>query len=650
VKAPEIDIEQYVRALHKVDNAVECMMSAGPYAGSLGHAPNAGNDSPACPPAGFFSELFETNDGKELFACRKEVVGEGASVVALLRSEEYDAAEIKQRLEDQVKIARAHGLSFYFVCCLWLLECGLDFRLLGLERKESNLSRFLNRILGLQLKQQQYVSQYFYAVFDQVVKDAKLSGEYDLGIKTYSGREVKFASSPRVFCYGGVANPTDMVYLYHVKQDMGIDSKEAKRIYLEAAEKDGVDSTDTSDDWNRRGANRFVLKTGFYIDDRPFLKKTPKVFLIVSQGTSSLRDKALVVRPNLGKKLEPLFTLETKISQGIYRLQSESEIEEALKIWDTEFAMADISHDSIYQTSCPGRHKESWILTGHVVPHLMSILSLLDQRRSTEDAHERKNMPRVVRVETVHECDDGSVGSLAAPLDLASSSSRNIKHAKAVKTGSKDGTSVVGQADVGATVAKELSSNGIYRGTIQKYKDDGMYDSEPGGTFFVRFTNGKKLKMGADRVLEAKTLFQTEYRKLVAVGISEEAASSVSDCLTSRSGRGSNSMLEPVLSLIEDEDVDLLDYEQKYELVHKGEVPSCIVGLEMPRNEFGISTEVGISFVPAWHRVLQGLACKKMEMNVESSREVYNLLQTESETLNGLLGSSQRNKKRKWIP
>jgi len=99
-------------------------------------------------------------------------------------------------------------------------------------------------------------------------------------------------------------------------------------------------------------------------------------------------------------------------------------------------------------------------------------------------------------------------------------------------------------------------------------------------------------------------------------------------------------MLEPVLSLIEDEYVDLLDYDQNYELVHK-EVPSCIVGLEMPRNEFGISTEVGNSFVPARHRVLQGLACKKMEMNIEST--------TESETLDCLLESSQRDKKRKWI-
>jgi hypothetical protein len=36
------------------------------------------------------------------------------------------------------------------------------------------------------------ITDLFYAFFEGVVKDAKRSGKYDLGIKNYSGREVTF--------------------------------------------------------------------------------------------------------------------------------------------------------------------------------------------------------------------------------------------------------------------------------------------------------------------------------------------------------------------------------------------------------------------------------------------------------------------------
>ncbi len=42
------------------------------------------------------------------------------------------------------------------------------------------MSKFLNRLLGMKIKQQQQMMEFFSNIFDVVVKDAKRDGSFDL--------------------------------------------------------------------------------------------------------------------------------------------------------------------------------------------------------------------------------------------------------------------------------------------------------------------------------------------------------------------------------------------------------------------------------------------------------------------------------------
>lgn len=199
-----------------------------------------------------------------------------------------------------------------------------------------------------------------------MVKNAKVAGEFDLGIKTLSGQEVKLIGEPRMFRFGGLNAPDEVVFLYKVKCDTGIHSTTALQIYQDAKNEEKNTPKETHNNWTKRG-RRFQLSTGFYIDARDFLEKTPKVFLIVKRR-DFLNEKALVVRPNVGKKLQDEWTLMKKIESGALRMCAEDKITRAIELWDREYNMADMPSDSKYQFSCVGRHRESIVLTGHVVP------------------------------------------------------------------------------------------------------------------------------------------------------------------------------------------------------------------------------------------------------------------------------------------
>jgi hypothetical protein len=54
----------------------------------------------------------------------------------------------------------------------------------------------------------------------------------------------------------------------------------------------------------------------------------------------------------------------------------------------------------------------------------------------------------------------------------------------------------------GIEVAWEFDGYGILRGFIQKSEDDSIY--EEGGTFVLKFTNGKRLQMGETKAKEAR--------------------------------------------------------------------------------------------------------------------------------------------------
>ena len=68
---------------------------------------------------------------------------------------------------------------------------------LSVEKESLNISRFLNRLLGLPVNLQNKVFSYFTDTLEEVVKRAKRAGRWDSGIMDFgaSGEQVKVVES-----------------------------------------------------------------------------------------------------------------------------------------------------------------------------------------------------------------------------------------------------------------------------------------------------------------------------------------------------------------------------------------------------------------------------------------------------------------------
>ena len=83
---------------------------------------------------------------------------------------------------------------------------------------------------------------------------------------------------------------------------------------------------------------------------------------------------------------------------------------------------------------------------------------------------------------------------------------------------------VVGdEDDIGKGVARELvnkTSKVRFRGAITKYRDnDKNTHLDPTGSYFVKFSDGRKLEMDAEQVNHARRKFEKEVNRLVSVGM-----------------------------------------------------------------------------------------------------------------------------------
>ena len=163
-----------------------------------------------------------------------------------------------------------------------------------------------------------------------------------------------------------MAAPDERVLLYRVITDTGIEPKKAKELYEDAIR----DSRDVPDDPNIEEGfigkgRRYAVKTGFYIDDRKNFKKTAKVFLIIQLGDG---EHVLSIRPNIGRKTVKSRDIFDQIhgtglkAKSLKLCKTQASVEKALRIWETEFNMADIPETEDYQFSCRGRHQETTVL------------------------------------------------------------------------------------------------------------------------------------------------------------------------------------------------------------------------------------------------------------------------------------------------
>ncbi|XP_068449004.1 si:ch73-63e15.2 isoform X2 [Clinocottus analis] len=144
--------------------------------------------------------------------------------------------------------------------------------------KDCSITKFLNRILGLEVHKQNYLFQYFTDNFDYLIEKDKKEGKYDMGILDLApGNDEIYEEKQETFMT--VGNPQDgQVVLYKISVDRGMPWEEAYNRSLKLSSPD----------------------EGFYLSLK--LRGNHPCVLLAEQG----RGKNLIVyKPNIGKQTHP---------------------------------------------------------------------------------------------------------------------------------------------------------------------------------------------------------------------------------------------------------------------------------------------------------------------------------------------------------
>ncbi|XP_061154164.1 si:ch73-63e15.2 isoform X3 [Syngnathus typhle] len=173
--------------------------------------------------------------------------------------------------------------------------------------KDCSVTKFLNRILGLEVHKQNHLFQYFTENFDYLIEKDKKEGKYDMGILDLApGNDEIYEEKQEIFMT--VGNPQDgQVVLYQISVDRGMPWDEASNRFLSLT---GADE-------------------GFYMSRKP--RGNQPCVLLAEQGRGK---NFIVYKPNIGKQTHPE-SLENL--QQRYRKVTP---EEAKDCWESRFSFS----------------------------------------------------------------------------------------------------------------------------------------------------------------------------------------------------------------------------------------------------------------------------------------------------------------------
>mmetsp|Transcript_18695 Transcript_18695/g.40471 ORF Transcript_18695/g.40471 Transcript_18695/m.40471 type:complete len:1753 (+) Transcript_18695:126-5384(+) len=545
---------------------------------------------------------------------RVEAIKEGKSVAKYYESLENGTASketIKPKIDEEVRAAKEVGLNFNVLCFVWLFDVGVtqQSESAGIRRVPMGVPKFLNRCLGMNLPRQKLMTDHFLKHLEKEISLAKRAGEYDQGIKTISGHSV-LIEKPRSFCFRGLEAKDERVLLYKVVVDRGMDSETALKFYEEAKAFDNEAGN------SQATTNRRDVASGFYIDRRQdMFKEVPRMFLIMNQGRTS--GKCVTVRPNEGKKTYSKEWVWDKLFNGVCRLSRCTDVRQAMETWNREFKLADRPSSERYQRYCYGRHDESYVWSGSIVPILNKILVSANPSGLTL-AENDFTMPSIVRVEPSSKAQQPQAetanGSPQDGEDTTNTSS----------TTTVNGNESTEDPAVGQKVAHKMLGSIIFRGVITECKGD------PNKTFVTRFSDGSNIEMKIEEVKKAKKLFEAEAEKLAVEAKVPRADASNIDVYSAVDSAAQCIARRPVLA--EGEDKDTEEYERIFEEEYDGDVPDVLVGLEFPKRLLHWYSESAKDHIPIpfWKFVLRKLSEKLLEEGTSvSSRELLNLEKAE---------------------
>uniref|UniRef100_A0A7N8XS28 Protein strawberry notch homolog 2 n=1 Tax=Mastacembelus armatus TaxID=205130 RepID=A0A7N8XS28_9TELE len=172
--------------------------------------------------------------------------------------------------------------------------------------KDCSITKFLNRILGLEVHKQNYLFQYFTDNFDYLIEKDKKEGKYDMGILDLApGNDEIYEEKQETFMTAG--NPQDgQVVLYKISVDRGMPWDEAYNRSLKLS-----------------GPNE-----GFYLSQK--VSNHPCV-LLAEQGRGK---NFIVYKPNIGKQTHP------ESLENLHQRYRKVTAEESRDIWENQFTFS----------------------------------------------------------------------------------------------------------------------------------------------------------------------------------------------------------------------------------------------------------------------------------------------------------------------
>ncbi|XP_061763797.1 protein strawberry notch homolog 1 isoform X1 [Nerophis ophidion] len=194
------------------------------------------------------------------------------------------------------------------------------YNTLSLDKDYNNIGKFLNRILGMEVHQQNALFQYFSDTLAAVIQEAKRNGRYDMGILDLgSGDEKVKKVDCKKFLTPGYTT-SGHVELYTVGVERGMSWEEATHVW---ADQNGPDD-------------------GFYVQTR----NNKKTAILVKEVNAKKR-LFLVYRPNTGRqlKLETYNDLKKKLKKVLS--------EDAKQHWNEQYtSSAKICSHAFWRGNC----------------------------------------------------------------------------------------------------------------------------------------------------------------------------------------------------------------------------------------------------------------------------------------------------------
>ncbi|KAI1882638.1 hypothetical protein AGOR_G00236940 [Albula goreensis] len=188
-----------------------------------------------------------------------------------------------------------------------LMDVGIFFRDPNARvstEKDCSITKFLNRILGLEVHKQNYLFQYFTDNFDYLIEKDKKEGKYDMGILDLApGNDEIYEETQEKFLTNG--NPQEgQVVLYKISVDRGMPWDEA---------------------WGK-WQTLTGSEDGFYLSHK--LRGNQPCVLLAEQGRGH---NFILYKPNIGKQAHP------ETPENLQRRYYKVTPEEAKEYWENQF-------------------------------------------------------------------------------------------------------------------------------------------------------------------------------------------------------------------------------------------------------------------------------------------------------------------------